>query len=133
MCEQDLVTHVHVSIVTNDSLMNSMINYNNKQCAAFRIISEKQHAVRLGGGRAFLIQWKDDPNGTAQPCAWEVEENLTHCEQLMREWLKLSMSEKADKLKEAQKIVGIATIGGGINAVTLTKHRLSDNEWLACG
>ena len=63
-------------------------------------------------------------------CTWEVEENLTHCEQLMREWLKLSMSEKADRLKEAQNTVGIAAIGGGINAVTLARHSLSDTEWL---
>ena len=93
-------------------------------------MSEKQHSARLGGGRSFLIQWKDDPGGTAHPCTWEVEANLTQCEQLMREWLKLSMSEKADRLKEAQKTVGIAAIGGGVNAVTLAKHRLSDTEWL---
>ena len=40
------------------------------------------------------------------------------------------MSEKADRLKEAKNTVGIAAIGGGINAVTLARHRLSDTEWL---
>ena len=101
-----------------------------KEYAAFRIMSERKHSARLGGGRSFLIQWKDDSDGTAHPCTWEVEENLTHCEQLMREWLKLSMAEKASRLKEAKTTVGIAAIGGGINAVTLAKHRLSDTEWL---
>ena len=40
------------------------------------------------------------------------------------------MSEKADRLKEAQNTVGIAAIGGGINAITLARHRLLDIEWL---
>ena len=101
-----------------------------KEHAALRIMSEKKHAGRLGGSRSFLIQWKDDPDGTAHPCTWEVEDNLTHCEQSIREWLKLSMSEKTDRLKEAQSTVGIAAIGGGINAVTLARHKLSDTEWL---
>ena len=48
----------------------------------------------------------------------------------MREWLKLSMAEKASRLKEAKTTIGIAAIGGGINAVTLAQHRLSDTEWL---
>ena len=50
----------------------------------------------------------------------------------MREWLKLSMSEKSDRLKEAQSTVGIyiAAIADGINAVTLARHKLSDTEWL---
>ena len=73
-----------------------------KEYVALRIMSEKKHSARLGGSRSFLIQWKDDPDGTVHQCTWEVEENLTHCEQLMREWLKLSMSEKSDRLKEAQ-------------------------------
>ena len=51
-----------------------------KEYAAFRIMSKKKHSVRLGGGRSFLIQWKDDPDGTAHPYTWEVEENLTYCE-----------------------------------------------------
>ena len=40
------------------------------------------------------------------------------------------MAEKASRLKEAKTTIGIATIGGGINAVTLARHRLSDTEWL---
>ena len=48
----------------------------------------------------------------------------------MREWLKLSMSEKSDGLKESQSTVGIAAIAGGINAMTLAKHALSDTKLL---
>ena len=117
--------------VTDDSIApEAAAAPGSKEYAALRVMSEKKHSARLGGSRSFLIQWKDTPDGTVHRCTWEVEENLTHCEQLMRKWLKLSMSEKSDRLKEAQNTMGIAAIGGGIDAVTLARHKLSDTEWL---
>ena len=117
--------------VTDDSVApEAAAAPDSKVYAALRIMGEKKHSARLGGARSFLIQWKDDTDGMVHKCTWEVEENLTHCDQLMREWLKLSISEKSDRLKEAQNTVGIAAIGGGINVATLTRHRLSNTEWL---
>ena len=50
-----------------------------KEYEALRIMSEKTHSARLGGSGPFLVQWKDEPDGTVHQCTWEVEENLTHC------------------------------------------------------
>ena len=42
----------------------------NKEYAAFRIMSERKHSARLGGGRSFLVQWVDDSDGSVHPCTW---------------------------------------------------------------
>ena len=55
-------------------------------------------------------------------CSWEPEENLTHCAQLLREWLKLGLTAQKHRLTEAKAI--------GINAVSMSERRLSDIEWL---
>ena len=66
--------------VTDDSTVpDAAAAPGSREHAAFRIMSEKKHSARLGGGRSFLIQWKDDPDGTAHPCTWEVEEkSISH-------------------------------------------------------
>ena len=66
--------------VTDDSTPPEVaVAPGSKEHVALRIMSEKKHSTRLGGGRSSLIQWKDDPDGTIHQCTREVKENLTHC------------------------------------------------------
>ena len=51
--------------VTDDSIApEAAAAPGNKGYVALRIMSENKHSARLGGSRSFLIQWKDDPDGT---------------------------------------------------------------------
>ena len=48
-----------------------------KEYAAERIMGEKKHSARAGGGTSFLVQW-EDTDDTVHKCSWEPESNLTH-------------------------------------------------------
>ena len=92
-----------------------------KEYTVERVMGSKDHSARPGGGKSFLIQWANSTDGTVHKCSWEPEENITHAAQLLREYYKLSVAERKTRLTEARTI--------GINAVSLSEHKLSDDEW----
>ena len=72
-----------------------------KEYAAERIMGEKKHSARAGGGTSFLVQW-EDTDDTVHKCSWEPESNLTHCTQLMKEWYQIGLSEQKGRLRRRQ-------------------------------
>ena len=64
-----------------------------------RIMGEKKHSAKQGGGNSYLVEWSDSSDGTEHKCSWEPEQNLTHCPQLIKEWFELGLTEQKDRLK----------------------------------
>jgi hypothetical protein len=87
-----------------------------------RIMGERKHSARQGGGTSYLVEWSDSSGGTEHKCSWEPEQNLTHCPQLIKEWFELGLTEQKNRLEDAKQI--------GIMSLQLLERKLSPNESL---
>ena len=94
----------------------------NTEYRAERIMGEKKHSAKQGGGNSYLVEWSDSSDGTEHKCSCEPEQNLTHCPQLIKEWFELGLTEQKDRLKDAKQI--------GIMSLQLLERKLSATESL---
>jgi hypothetical protein len=85
-----------------------------------RILGERKHSARQGGGTSYLVEWSDSSDGTEHKCSWEPQQNLTHCPQLIKEWFELGLTEQKDRLKDAKEI--------GIMSLQIFERKLSATE-----